>query len=53
MLVFVLTVLADEVLANVLFYLDLLRVKIKNSHTTTHSSVKYTPRIVREFPSPF
>lgn len=54
-LVFVLfmTVQADYVLVSVLFCLDLLRAKIKYSHTTTHSSVKYTLRIVQDFPSPF
>lgn len=31
------TVQSDQVFLNVLFYLDLLRVKIKYSHKTTHS----------------
>lgn len=31
----------------------LLRVKIKYSHTITHSSVKHTLRIVQDFPSLF
>lgn len=43
-LVFVLfmTVECDQVFLNVLFCLDLLRVKIKYSHKTTRSLVKHT-----------
>lgn len=54
-LVFVLfmTVQSDQVFLNVLFCLDLLRVKIKYSHKTTHSLVKHTLRIVQGFSSPF